>query len=95
MPEPFVLAMSAMYLSENLRYLRRRHDPPLSQERVSRNLKISRSRYAHYELGDRSPPLEVLRDMANYFDVTMEELLSCPLWEKEGEENCENISRQN
>ena len=86
--------MSTLHFHRNLRYLRLNHDPPLSQQRVARNLHISRSRYAHYELGQRAPPLEIVLAMAKYFNVTMEELLSSPLW-KEGDENCENISQKN
>lgn len=85
--------MSVQYLGRNLRYLRRTHDPPLSQERVARNLHIDRSRYAHYELGQRAPPVELVLAMAKYFQVTMEELISGPLW-KEGDECCEDVSQE-
>lgn len=83
--------MSVAYLGRNLRYLRHNHDPPLSQERVARNLKISRSRYAHYELGQRAPPVELVLEMAKYFHVTMEELLKAPLW-KGSEKDIEDFS---
>lgn len=86
--------MSAVDLGRNLRYLRHNHDPPLSQERVARNLKISRSRYTHYELGQRAPPVELVLEMARYFHVTMDALVEAPLWKGSGNE-IEDFSQEN
>lgn len=62
-------------IAENLRLLRKSCTPKLSQERLARNLGISRSSYAQYETGKRVPKAPVLYRAAQYFGITMEELL--------------------
>lgn len=63
----------------NLRRLRAQHIPKLSQAHLARNLRVSRSSYALYELGKRIPKAPVLYRAAQYFGVTVEELLTEPI----------------
>jgi len=60
-------------LSNNLRILR--NNLGLTQEQVSKDLKINRATYAHYETGRREPDVEMLKLLAKYYNVTIDVLL--------------------
>ncbi|WMM24089.1 helix-turn-helix transcriptional regulator [Tissierella sp. MB52-C2] len=62
-----------MSLSENLKKLR--SCKGLTQEEVSKDLNMNRATYAHYETGRREPDVGTLKLLANYFNVTTDELL--------------------
>lgn len=47
----------------------------LTQQQIADRLKISRSTYAQYELGRRRPDYEILIDLANIFNVSVDYLL--------------------
>lgn len=63
-----------MSLSENLKRLRNHRG--LTQEEVSKYLKMNRATYAHYETGRREPDVATLKLLADFFNVTTDELLS-------------------
>lgn len=58
---------------ERLKELRR--EESLTQEELSKNLKITRSRLAMYEQGQRDPDTETLELIADYFNVDMDYLM--------------------
>ena len=58
-----------MYL-KRLKDLREDHD--LSQERISKILKISRPQYSLYETGKRDIPLDLLRILAKYYKTSID-----------------------
>jgi transcriptional regulator with XRE-family HTH domain len=64
-------------LSENLRYLRARKK--CSQQHISNDLIISRGRYAKYEDGKSEPPLEILKRISTYHEVSIDLLISVDL----------------
>jgi transcriptional regulator with XRE-family HTH domain len=47
----------------------------LTQEELSSKLGISRAALSHYETNRREPDYETLRNIANYFDITLDYLL--------------------
>jgi|GEM_PF-1076239 len=63
------------YFSENLKMLRLLQIPHLSQERLANKLGVSRKTYAKYEQGKTMPPAWFVLNTANYFKVSMEQLL--------------------
>ncbi|MET1057679.1 MAG: helix-turn-helix transcriptional regulator [Pedobacter sp.] len=64
-------------LSENLRYLRAQKK--CSQLCVANDLIISRARYAKYEEGKSEPPLDILKLISHYFEVSIDLLISIDL----------------
>jgi transcriptional regulator with XRE-family HTH domain len=60
-------------LSDNLKILR--NNLGLTQEQVSKDLKINRATYAHYETGRREPDVEMLKLLAKYYNVATDDLL--------------------
>ena len=60
-------------LAENLKRLR--NNKGLSKRTVARDLGVHDSTYGKYELGHREPDLETTQKLANYFNVTVDELL--------------------
>jgi transcriptional regulator with XRE-family HTH domain len=64
-------------LSENLRYLRAQKK--CSQQCVANDLIISRGRYAKYEDGKSEPPLDILKLISYYYQVSIDLLISIDL----------------
>ena len=67
--------MANIQLTENLRILRERSN--LKQDEFSRHLNISRQTYSNYERGTRTPDLELLKSIADFYHITIDELLFC------------------
>lgn len=53
-----------------------RESKGISQAAVARDLQISRQTYNNYELGKREADYETLLKLAEYFDITVDTLLS-------------------
>lgn len=64
----------------------------VSQATVARELNISRQTYNNYELGKREADYETLLKLAEYFDTTVDRLLSYRIDESFSLENTENDS---
>lgn len=62
-----------MTLAEKLRILRK--NQKLNQTKVATVLKISQQAYAKYELGATEPDIESLKNLANFYGVSIDELL--------------------
>jgi len=60
--------------SDNIRALRVKHE--ITQEKVAESLMITRSRYVKYEDGSSEPPYEILKKIAQYFQISIDLLLS-------------------
>lgn len=69
------LAGDARVFAHNLHRLRTAA-PALSQRKLARELGVSRSCYARYELGERMPPAWFAARAAAYFHTSMEQLFS-------------------
>lgn len=63
-----------MYLSSNLSFLRK--EKGLTQEAVAETLGLGRQAVGFYESGDREPTLENLLNLARFFEVSVDDLLS-------------------
>ena len=48
----------------------------LNQLKVAMDLNISREALSHYENGKRSPDIEMLRKLSQYFDVSIDFLIN-------------------
>lgn len=60
--------------SDNIRALRVKHK--ISQEKVAESLLITRGRYVKYEDGTSEAPYEILKKIAQYYQVSIDLLLS-------------------
>ena len=60
-------------LGERLKELR--EEKGLTQKQLSNELKLNSVTYLHYEKSQREPPLQVLVEMAKYFNVSVDFLL--------------------
>lgn len=68
------------YLSSNLRYLRKRKK--LSQQQFADILNIKRSNIAAYETKNVEPRLALINTMAEYFGVSLSDIISVDLKER-------------
>lgn len=69
--------MSNIQLIENLRRLRA--DSNLTQQQLSKKLNISRQAYSNYETGLRVPDLCTVILLADFYHVTLDQLILQPL----------------
>lgn len=57
------------------RLTRLRKEKKLTQEQLAKNVGITRSALSQYEIGTRSPDYEIVRRIAEYFDVSIDYLV--------------------
>lgn len=67
-----------MFLSKNLKYLRERNNRQ-TQENLADALTITRSAVSSYEDGRAEPKLVVMNRIAQYFNITLDQLLNVDL----------------
>ena len=65
--------MSNIQLASNLRYLRKQHN--MTQECLSEILNISRQAYSNYETSKRTPDLDTLLHLAQFYNVSLDDLV--------------------
>ena len=65
--------MPNIQLSNNLRYLRKQYQ--LTQDQMGEILNISRQAYSNYETSNRTPDLDTLLFLSNFYKVTLDELI--------------------
>lgn len=63
-----------MYLSSNLSYLRKRDR--LSQAEIAERFNLGSNTIGSYERGDREPTLDCLLKLSQFFNVTVDDLLT-------------------
>ncbi len=73
-----------MNLANNLKFLRKKAGK--TQDGLSSDVKIGRTTIANYEAGISEPNIETLIMFANYFDVTLDALMSKNMEQMKGEE---------
>ncbi len=66
--------MIADVIAENLRYLRKSNQ--YTQAEVAVHLQLQRQSYCNYENGKRTPSVEVLTDLANFYQIPVQLLLT-------------------
>lgn len=62
-----------MYLAQNLKYLREKKG--LKQQKLADALKLSRATIGNWETGERKPDIEMVVRLAEYFGVTLDDLV--------------------
>lgn len=62
-----------MTFSEHLLYLRKQKG--LTQTDIAKAVNITERGYRNYELGVREPPLSTLIALANFYDLSLDELV--------------------
>lgn len=60
-------------MNERLKELRFEHN--LTQKQIAEHLGISIRAYSHYEMGDREPSVEIIKQLCRLFDVSADYLL--------------------
>lgn len=68
--------MAILLLAQHLKALRDFYK--YTQEYVSSKLNIERPTYSNYELGKRTPTLELIVALAEFYNVTLDDLLINP-----------------
>jgi len=71
-------------LAKNMRYLRLRGSPRISQKTLAKKLGTTQRSISRYEQALCLPPLQILADMAAYFSLSIAELLYGSLSQDEG-----------
>lgn len=80
-----------MFLSENLKYLRKNQENGMSQAKLAQILGISRAAIMAYESGRAEPRISVLNKMARHFGLSLEELINRKLEKGDSTKNEEEI----
>lgn len=62
------------HIGRNLRLLRHLHN--ISQDTIADYLNISRSAYRYIEAGERIPTLEMICEIAKFYDISLDYLIS-------------------
>lgn len=62
-----------MFLAQNLKFLR--EEKIATQEDISKGIGVSKGTYSNYENGRRIPTLSHTITIANYFGVTLDQLV--------------------
>lgn len=62
-------------LAVNMRYLRLKHSPPISQTMLARIIGTTQQSISNYEKAYCLPPAHVLAALAEYFGLTMDALV--------------------
>lgn len=52
-----------------------RKEKGISQEEIAKDLNISQRAYSYYETGEREPSIELIIDMAEYFQIPIDLLV--------------------
>lgn len=69
--------MSNVQLAKNLLTLRKLHN--MTQDDLGRLLNISRQAYSNYETGKRTPDLDSLMILVQFYNITLDELIVQPV----------------
>lgn len=71
--------MSNMQLAKNLKYLREKNN--LKQEDIGDIINLTRQAYSNYENQNRTPDIDTLMILSNYYNVSLNDLIFCNLSE--------------
>lgn len=68
--------MTSAHIGQRLKTLREYYC--YTQKYVSSKINIERPSYSNYELGKRTPPLEVIITLADFYHISLDDLLCNP-----------------
>lgn len=71
--------MSNIQLAKNLKYLREKSN--LKQEDMGDIINLTRQAYSNYENQNRTPDIDTLMILSNYYNVSLNDLIFCNLSE--------------
>lgn len=69
--------MTNIQLAMNLKYLRKKNN--LKQDDMVNIVNVSRQAYSNYETLSRTPDIDTLMTLANYYNVSLNDLVLCNL----------------
>lgn len=72
-------------IGQNIKYLRKRKG--LTQEELAKNIGVNRAMIGSYEENRAVPKLSVLKDIAFFFNIFIDELIKAKLWEESQKTN--------
>ena len=72
--------MEMEYIGENIKYLRKHKG--LTQEELAKNIGVNRAMIGSYEENRAAPKLSVIKDIAYFFNVSIDNLIKIKLWEE-------------
>ena len=67
--------MEYLMIKINLRLKELRVANELTQAQIAKELNITRANYSRYECGLRTPPLEILWELADFYNTTVDYLI--------------------
>lgn len=70
-----------MTFSEKLKLVRKESN--MTQEEVAQRLGVTRATYSRYELGQREPNVEMLKNISNVFNVSVDFLVNTNKYNKD------------
>ncbi len=68
-------------IGKNLKYLRK--SKGITQDELAKNIGVNRAMIGSYEENRAVPKLSVLKDIANFFGITIDNLAKLKLWEEQ------------
>ena len=68
------------YIAQNIKYLRK--NKGLTQEELAHNIGVNRAMIGSYEENRADPKLTVLKDLAYFFKISIDDLIKSRLWEE-------------
>jgi transcriptional regulator with XRE-family HTH domain len=68
------------YIAQNIKYLRK--EKGLTQEELANNIGVNRAMIGSYEENRAVPKLSVLKDLAYFFKISIDDLIKTRLWEE-------------
>jgi transcriptional regulator with XRE-family HTH domain len=72
--------ISMEYIAQNIKYLRK--SKGLTQEELAHNIGVNRAMIGSYEENRADPKLTVLKDLAYFFKISIDNLIKSRLWEE-------------
>ena len=81
-----------LYIGENLKKFR--EDKKVTQDRLAEYLGVTYQAVSRWENGLAYPDIELLPEIARFFEVSLEELMGCGNGEKEAEQKAIRLSNQ-
>ncbi len=77
------------YIAQNIKYLRK--EKGLTQEELANNIGVNRAMIGSYEENRAVPKLSVLKDMAYFFKISIDDLIKIRLWEESNRDSMQEF----
>ncbi len=77
------------YIAQNIKYLRKNRG--LTQEELANNIGVNRAMIGSYEENRAVPKLAVLKDLAYFFKISIDDIIKTRLWEESGRDSVQEF----